>query len=100
METTYFALGVLSMVAVMFVAVIVVGLIKVIRMEKNLKDLKSETIDQVKELYRISDSSRVDVYRELSETRENMFRHIDDQIRECRKYTDKRVDKTLNLKED
>ncbi len=100
METTYFALGVLSMVAVMFITVIVVGLIKVMRMEKNLKDLTTETRDQFGEMYRITDSNRTDFYRELNETRENMFRSMDDRVSECRKYTDKRVDKTLNLKED
>ena len=100
METTYFALGVLSMIAVMFVVVIVIGLVKVMRTEKNLNDLKFETRNQFGDLHRFMDSSRTDIYRSIEESKETFFRTIDEQIRECRKYTDKRVDKTLNQKED
>lgn len=74
METTYFALGVLSMIAVMFVAVIVIGLIKVMRLEKNLTRVEE----------RIEDS-----YRYTEEVR----KEIEVKIAECFRYTDKRFDK-------
>lgn len=85
MESTYFALGVLSMIAVMFVAVIVIGLVKVMRIEKTLSNLKEHTDN----LYRVNDNSRTDLYRVIEDTK----KQLEVQIAECLRYTDKRFDK-------
>jgi biopolymer transport protein ExbB/TolQ len=102
MGITYFALGMLSMVALVFVGVIVWGLVKVLRIERQIVAIKENQRFDVDNVQRQFD----DVYRFIGELKGNSSRDysellaivnnkFDDSIR----YTDKRVDKSLNQKE-
>ena len=85
MESTYFALGVLSMIAVMFVAVIVIGLVKVMRLERNLSNVREHTENLIRENH----ITRTDTYRFIEDTKKQLEVQIDG----CYRYTDKRFDK-------
>ena len=124
MEITYFALGMLSMVALVFVGVIVWGLFKVLKIERQIVAIKeNDKLEfdnvhrQFDNVYRaigeLKDSSTRDLYEYSRTTNEKFERmeqfemkrfdellvlinnRFDDSIR----YTDKRIDKSLNQKE-
>ena len=124
MEITYFALGMLSMVALVFVGVIVWGLFKVLKIERQIvaiKEIDKLEFDNVHRqfdnVYRaigeLKNSSTRDLYEYSRTTNEKFERmeqfemkrfdellvlinnRFDDSIR----YTDKRIDKSLNQKE-
>jgi len=76
METTSFVLGMLSIIAVAFMAVIVWGIVKINKLTFELK-ATHEWIDN------------------NTRERDYNFEHVYRQIAECRSYTDSRFDKAL-----
>ena len=102
MEITYFALGMLSMVALMIIGVIVWGLVKVLRIERQIVAIKENQRFDVNSVQRQFD----DVYRTISNHRDdssqamnNLWRDVTTKFDDSIRYTDKRVDKSLNQKE-
>lgn len=90
METLSFTFGVLSVVAVIFVATIVIGIVKVVKQHQQINLIKHE-LERVWE-----DNSRLnqETHQLISQSQENMLRSID----ENRSYIDSRIDK-LNSKQ-
>ncbi len=124
MEITYFALGMLSMVALVFVGVIVWGLFKVLKIERQIVAIKEndkfefDTVHrQFENVYRsigeIRDDSnqamnnlwrdvttkfeKIEQYQEIRH--DEISRTMNDMYSDACRYTDKRVDKSLNQKE-
>ena len=102
MGITYFALGMLSMVALIFVGVIVWGLVKVLRIERQIVAIKENQRFDVDNVQRQFDS----VYRTIGDYRDdsnkamdNLWRDVTTKFDESIRYTDKRIDKALNQKE-
>jgi len=102
MEITYFALGMLSMLALVFVGVIVWGLVKVLRIERHIVAIKENQRFDVDNVQRQFDN----VYRTIGDHRddsnkvmENLWRDVTTKFDESIRYTDKRIDKSLNQKE-
>jgi len=96
METTSFVLGMLSIVAVAFMAVIVWGVVKinkltseVIFIHKWIDNTVQDRDHQIQQVYkRFEETDRQTSYE---------FERVYNQIAECRSYTDSRIDKvTLN----
>jgi hypothetical protein len=96
MGLTYFALGALSIVAVIFVMVIVIGTNKVFRLEKKVADFQTQYGNDIERSYRHFDEFRQKVYRDMDDRIDGLYRFIDEQSKESKKYTDKRIDKSLN----
>jgi predicted PurR-regulated permease PerM len=85
METLSFTLGVLSVVAVIFVATIVIGIVRVVKQYQQINLIKHE-------LERVwVDNSRLndEIHQRISSHQESMIRSID----ENRSYIDSRIDK-------
>jgi hypothetical protein len=124
MGITYFALGVLSMLALVFVGVIVWGLVKVLRIERQIVDIKEndkfefDTVHrQFENVYRTTGEIRDDsnqsmnnLWRDITTKFEKMeqyqeIRHdelsrtMNDMYNDSCRYTDRRIDKSLNQKE-
>jgi hypothetical protein len=99
METTSFVLGMLSIVAVAFMAVIVWGIVKINKLTFEMK----ATHEWIDNGTRDRDYNLQQVYRKFDETDRNIsleYERIYNQIAECRSYTDSRFDKlTLNAKQ-
>jgi len=102
MGITYFALGMLSMLALVFVGVIVWGLVKVLRIERQIVGIKENQRFDVDNVQRQFD----DVYRSIGDHRDdssramdNLWREVTIKFDESIRYTDKRIDKSLNQKE-
>ena len=77
METTSFVLGMLSIIAVGFMAVIVWGIVKINKLTFQMK-ATHEWIDN------------------NTRDRDYNFEQVYNQIAECRSYTDSRIDKVLS----
>ena len=85
METLSFTLGVLSVVAVIFVATIVIGIVRVVKQYQQINLIKHE-------LERVwVDNSRLndEIHLRIDQSQESMIRSID----ENRSYIDSRIDK-------
>lgn len=123
METTYFVLGMLSMIAVTFVTTIIMGLLKINKQQKTIDELiervkglhldHSQQFDNVyrhidqtsNEMQRVMRDRENDVNnrfgemdRRLDHTESEMYRQINDQVADAvtqsKSYTDSRIDKT------
>jgi len=99
METTYFVLGVLSVVALIFIGVIAWGMFKISKQQTEIGNLKEDiqglmrTISQeIEYTSRRIDNERIDIHRNLEK--------VYQQFKECEensvRYTDKRIDKLID----
>jgi predicted PurR-regulated permease PerM len=86
MELTSFALGMLTMVAIAFAVVVVIGLLKVNRHARQIENLH-QGIDQTNQDYR----------QELQVWRTDLELELKRVELECKSYTDSRLDKKLGL---
>lgn len=114
METTMFALGVLTMIMVILITVVVIGIVKVFRMSTQIKNLYSYIRDTEQDLNnrdlsleRNIDQRMSDMYRDINmieATMHNGLEHatkavndqITDSVTQSASYTDKRIDKLID----
>ena len=114
METTYFVLGMLSVVALIFIGVITWGMFKISKQQTEIGSLKEDiqgllrTISQeIEYTTRRIDSERQNIQSEVREHNDRLerqftdiWRGIDtrimDSVNESNSYTDKRIDKMID----
>jgi hypothetical protein len=110
METTYFVLGMLSVVALIFIGVITWGMFKISKQQTEISNLKEDvqglvrTISQeIEYTTRRIDSERKNIYDEIVNRNNDIQRQFEDvyrQLKECEdnsnRYTDKRIDKLID----
>jgi len=110
METTYFFLGVLTVVAAIVAGVITWGLLKISRQQTEIGNLKEDiqglvrTISQeIEYTTRRIDSERQYIQSEVRENNDRLerqltdiWRGMTDSIKESNSYTDKRIDKLID----
>ena len=96
METMYFVLGMLSIVAAAIIAVIVWSIVKITKLTLELKS----TNEWIESNNRDRNYNFEQVYKTISDTeRQTQFevQEIYKQMTECRSYTDSRFDKATGL---
>jgi predicted Holliday junction resolvase-like endonuclease len=86
MELTSFALGMLTMVAIAFAVVVVIGLLKVKKQEREIRNLHQGI-----------DETRRDFHHDLQTWRTDLELEIKRVELECKSYTDSRLDKKFGL---
>ena len=94
METMYFVLGMLSIIAAAIIAVIVWGIVKINKLTFQMK----ATHEWIDNGTRDRDYNLQQVYEKFKETdRQTSYEleRVYNQIAECRSYTDSRIDKVL-----
>ena len=110
METTYFVLGMLSVVALIFIGVIAWGMFKINKQQTEIGNLKEDIQQLVRRISQeIEDTTRrIDYERQniQSEVRgysdrlerqiTDIWRGVTDSISESNSYTDKRIDKLID----
>jgi len=110
METTYFVLGMLSVVALIFIGVIAWGMFKISKQQTEIGNLKEDiqqlvrTISQeIEYTTRRIDSERQYIQSEVREHNDRLerqitdiWRGVTDSISESNSYTDKRIDKLID----
>ena len=85
METLSFTLGVLSVIVVAFVAVLVWGIVKVVKQQKQINSLQSE----LERVWQNNKQLNHEIHQRISSHHESVLRSID----ETRSYIDSRIDK-------
>ena len=114
METTYFVLGMLSVVALIFIGVITWGMFKINKQQTEIGSLKDDiqgllrTISQeIEYTTRRIDSERQNIQSDFREYNDRLERQLTDiwrgmdtrftdSIKESNSYTDKRIDKLID----
>ena len=114
METTYFVLGMLSVVALIFIGVIAWGMVKISKQQTEIGNLKEDiqvlmrTISQeIEYTTRRIDSERQYIQSEVRENNDRLERQLTDiwrgidtrimdSVNESNSYTDKRIDKMID----
>jgi len=105
METTYFVLGMLSIIAAAIVSVLVWGIVKISKQQQHLNHIKRMMEEMPRELnerfslvYRDVDDRNSHLHRRMDEDNATMSREFErtyHEIADCRSYTDSRIDKVL-----
>ena len=115
METTmYFVFGMLTIIAIAFAVVIIVGIVKINRQQKTVEELneriKGLHLDHSKQfdnVYTNIDQTQNELFRQLNDrgntmamNAESMYRDVRDQITDAvtvsKSYTDSRIDKLID----
>ena len=94
METLSFTFGVLSVIIVAFVAMLVWGIVKVVKQQKQINSIQSEIERVWQNQSRMSD----ELHQRIGQSQDYSIRQID----ETRSYIDSRIDKlsgTLGAKQ-
>jgi hypothetical protein len=106
METTSFVLGMLSIVAVAFMAVIVWGIVKITKLLKMVKQHEDWMLNHERNIWTSINDTRQDFERRVNDMDRNAYdsmerlrRQVDDlnrlTLQESMSYTDSRIDKAL-----
>jgi cell division protein FtsL len=95
MEITSFILGMLSVVAVIVIAVIVKGMVKITKLEKELKN----TQESIEWRDRNNSDANREIHDSLSRMGENIYHRVDEVERNLISYVDSRIDKLQSKKE-
>jgi len=114
MEITSFVLGMLTIVAVIIVSVIVVGMVKISKLNKEKDSLyqlcaaiESDLRREIENMHRHVDESDQNIHRNIGEEIQSIWREFEksgkdvtmvektlmNQIEETRRYVDSRLDK-------
>ena len=93
METFYFTLGILSIIAIIFIVALVWGLVMVVRTKKDLKELESAYLREMEYSQRRLDDQR----RELEVIVDHIHRRIDEVHQDSKSHTDKRADQVIQM---
>ena len=93
METFYFTLGILSIIAIIFIVALVWGLVMVVRTKKDLKELELSYSREMEYSQRRLDDHR----RELGVTVDHLHRRINEVHQESKSHTDKRADQLIQI---
>jgi len=115
METTmYFIFGMLTIIAIAFAVVIVVGIVKINKQQKTVEELNErikglhlDHSQQFDNVYRNIDQTQNELYRQINESRqaassniENVYRDVSnnfiDALTQSKSYTDSRIDKLID----
>lgn len=114
METTYFVLGMLSVVALIFIGVITWGMFKISKqqdqigsLQDNIQGLMRTISQEIEYTTRRIDSERQNIQSEVRENNDRLERQLTDiwrgmdtrvidSIKESNSYTDKRIDKLID----
>ena len=103
METMYFVLGMLSIVAVAFVAVIVWGLLKIKNQQRSIEILQQrldemprQFYDETRNITQTFDRRIDDVWGGFRDIRNEMVELCKSDVELSKSYTDSRVDKLID----
>jgi hypothetical protein len=95
MEIVSFTFGVLSVIAVVFAAVIVLSIVKVLKQQKQINDLQTE----VNQIYQFISNGDSEIHQRIERELENVHRRIDENHLASQSYIDSRIDKLTASKQ-
>ena len=96
----YFTLGFLTIFALIIIGVLIVGMIKLYRLNQELQDEKINFRRDVEGIFRLFEEKNRDWRETVDSIYRELDRRIDSVARETISYTDKRIDTHLLRKKD
>jgi cytoskeletal protein RodZ len=110
METTYFVLGMLSVVALIFIGVITWGMFKISKQQSEIENLNEQITSVMRTISsemdytsRRIENERREIYDEIINRNNDVQRQFEDVYRQLKdvednsgRYTDKRIDKLID----
>jgi hypothetical protein len=96
METLYFTLGMLSVVAVVLTASVVYGIVKLSKLNKWCHDTELRIESLARDMYRIEESTSLTAGRRIDDLHSSLWRDKEDisrRLDDLQSYIDSRVDK-------
>jgi uncharacterized protein HemX len=103
METMYFVLGMLSIVAAAFVAIVIWGLLKIKNQQRSIEILQQKLDEMPREFYSSSrdmtqhiDKRFDDVWGQFGEARRDIHEMDKGILESSKSYTDSRIDKLID----
>jgi hypothetical protein len=97
METTFFVLGMLSIIGAIALALIVWGVLKINKLTKSIKQLEEWIQSNERNRWEETNRLRDDMDRKFDDTERNIISHVSHMINESKSYTDSRFDKATGL---
>ena len=91
-----FTLGILLVVALIMIGVLILGMVKVVNLQRSFESFKQSYNLDRDSMYRNLDDRDRDYHQQF----DNVYRVLDESRKEAERYIDRRIDKTINtLKE-
>ena len=97
METTFFVLGILSIIGAITVATIVWGVLKINKLTKSIKQQEEWIMNNDRICWDTMNRMREELDRKFDDTERNIVSHISHVANESKSYTDSRFDKATGL---
>lgn len=96
MEIFSFTLGILLVVALIMVGVLILGMVKVVNLQRSLESFQQSYNLDRESMYRNLETRDRDYHQQF----DSVYRVLDDSRKEAERYIDRRIDKSINtLKE-
>jgi len=97
METTFFVLGMLSIIGAIAVATIVWGVLKINKLTKSIKQHEEWIINNDRNVWDSTHRLREDLERKQEDMERHIIQHVSNMTNESKSYTDSRFDKATGL---
>ena len=97
METTFFVLGMLSIIGAIALATIVWGVLKITKLLKAIKQQEEYIMNNDRNTWESISRLRDDMDRKFDDTERNIISHVSHMVNESKSYTDSRFDKATGL---
>jgi hypothetical protein len=97
METTFFVLGMLSIIGAIVLATIIWGVLKINKLTKSIKQLEEWIQSNERNRWEEANRLRDDMDRKFEDVEHNIISHRLYGVNESKSYTDSRFDKATGL---
>jgi MFS superfamily sulfate permease-like transporter len=97
METTFFVLGMLSIIGAIVLATIVWGVLTITKLTKSVKQLEEWVQSNERNHWETANRLRDDMDRKFEDVERNIISHRLYGVNESKSYTDSRFDKATGL---
>jgi predicted Holliday junction resolvase-like endonuclease len=97
METTFFVLGMLSIIGAIAIVLIIWGVLKINKLTKSIKQLEEWIQSNERNRWEEANRLRDDMDRKFEDVEHNIISHRLYGVNESKSYTDSRFDKATGL---
>ena len=103
MEITSFVMGVLTIVAIIFMVAVVVGLLMISKLNKQVQELSTQLTQNTDSIIRDMQSEHADTWqqfeatgRDITMVERTLHNEIQEQVMVSKRYVDSRIDKLID----
>lgn len=103
MEITSFVIGVLTVIAIIFIVAVVVGLLMISKLNKQVQELSAQLTQNTDSIYRDMQSEHADTWqqfeatgRDITMVEHTLANQIHEEVKVSKRYIDSRIDKLID----